>query len=148
MKKLILGMAVLVTLSLSAFATVEPINGKVIKQFNENHPTASNVKWFEGKNYYQVSFIQNEIRSTMYFNNENQIYRTLRYYGEDQLPPFISFKINERYKNKDIKGVTELTETNVGVSYEIVLEDSKNTIIIQSDQAGELHTVRKFKKTK
>ena len=147
MKKIILGMAVLVALSLSAFATTEPINGAIIKQFKDNYPTASNVKWFQGKDYYQVSFSQTDIRSTMYFNNEDQVFRTLRYYNEDQLPPLILFTINEQYKNKDIKSVTELTETNKGISYEIVLEDSKNTIIVHSDQAGELNTVSKFKKT-
>ena len=147
MKKIIFGMAVLVTLSFSAFATVDPINGEVLKQFNENHPTASHVKWYQGNNYYQVSFIQNEIRSTMYFNNENHIYRTLRYYGENQLPPFITFKVNEQYKNKEIKGVTELTEADHGLSYQIVLEDSHNTIIVHSDNNGNLSTVKKLKKS-
>lgn len=147
MKKIILGLTVLVALSLSAFTTVNPINEAVIKEFKKTYPTASEVKWFQGKDYYQVSFQQDETRSVIYFNNENHIYRTLRYYGEDQLPPFITLKINERYKNKEIKNITELSDVNKGLSYEIVLEDARHIYIVQSDDFGDLRTTKKLKKS-
>lgn len=147
MKKIILGMAVLVVLSLSAFATAEPINGAVIKQFKETHPAATNVKWYQGKDYYQVTFTQFNMRSTIYFNNEDHIFRTLRYYMQDQLPPFIAENIKTKYKNKKIKSVVEISEMGMGLFYQIVVEDSRNLFIVQSDQYGNLHTEKKFKKT-
>ena len=153
MKKIILGMAVLVALSLSAFTTVEPINTDapintaIVKQFKLTYPAASNVKWSQFEDFYQVHFTQGEIRSIIYFNNQDQIFRTLRYYGEDQLPPFITLKIKEHYKNKDIKNVTELSDVNRGLYYEIVVEDSKNIIIVKSDDHGNLETVQKMKKS-
>lgn len=147
MKKIILGMAVLVTLSLSAFTTVSPIDVTVIKQFKKTYPAATAVKWYQGKDYYQVYFTQGETRSIIYFNNENNIFRTLRYYGEAQLTPFITLKIKERYKNKDIKGVTELSDKEK-LTYTIVLEDEQNIFIVQSDDFGNLHTTKKLKKSR
>lgn len=147
MKKIILGMAVLVALSLSAFATEGPINGAVIKEFKKTYPAATNVKWYEAKDYYQVTFTQYEMRSTIYFNNEDHIFRTLRYYGEAQLPPFITQKIKARYKNKDIKSIVEISEIEKGLFYQIVLEDSRNLFIVQSDRYGNLHTDKKLKKS-
>lgn len=147
MKKIILGMAVLAALSLSAFTTVNPINETVIKEFKKTYPEASQVKWYQGTDYYQVSFLQGETRSVIYFNKKDHIYRTLRYYGEDQLPPFITLKINERYKNKKIKGITELSDTNTGLSYQIVLEDARHLFIVKSDDYGNLKTTKKLKKS-
>ena len=147
MKKIILGMAVLVALSLSAFATAEPINGAVIKQFKQTYPLANNVQWYQGKDYYQVRFNQDEMKTIIYFNNNDQIYRTIRYYGEGQLPPFITLKIKDRYKNKEIINVTELTDTNEGLSYEISLEDAATITIVRSDASGNLKTFKKMNKT-
>ena len=147
MKKIILGMAVLVALSLSAFTTVNPINEAVIKEFKKTYPTASHVKWYQGDDYYQVSFQQDETRSVIYFNNEDHVYRTLRYYGENQLPPFITIKIQERYKNKEIKYITELSDVNKGISYEIVLEDARYIFIVKSDEFGNLQTTKKLRKS-
>ena len=146
-------MAVLVALSLSAFTTVapsntvEPINTAIVKQFKQTYPAASNVKWSQFEDFYQVHFTQGETRSIIYFNNEDQIFRTLRYYGKDQLPPFITLKIKEQYKNKEIKSVTELSDVNRGLSYTIVVEDSKNIFIVKSDDHGNLHTAQKMKKS-
>ena len=147
MKKIILGMAMLVAFSLSAFATSEPINGKVIKEFKKTYPAATHVNWYEGKDYYQVTFTQYDMRSTIYFNNEDHIFRSLRYYKEDQLPPFIAENIKAKYKNKKIKSIVEISEMGMGLFYQIVVEDSRNLFIVQSDQYGNLHTEKKLKNT-
>lgn len=138
----------LAAFSLSSFTTLEPINEAVVKNFKKTYPEAGNVIWYQGNNYYQVSFSQQEIRTTMYFNNENQVYRTLRYYGENQLPPYIMFKLKQRYKNKEITGVTEMAEADMGVSYDVVLQDSQNIIMVHSDSYGNLQTTKKLKKSK
>jgi predicted AAA+ superfamily ATPase len=146
MKKIILILAIF-SLAFSAFATSKPVKESIVKKFKESYPTASDVRWFQGENQYQVSFWQNDVRTIMYFNDQDQVYRTLRYYEAKQLCPFIATKIKDKYAGKSIKSVAELTNDGEGILYEIVLEDSNRLYIVHSDDSGNLRTIKKLIKS-
>ena len=131
--------------ALSSFKAPIPPEETLEKQFNERYPEAREAKWFVKDNLYQVSFKQDDISVIIYFNKKNGVDRSLRYYEERDLNPFIACKIKENYKNKMIKGIAELT-TGYGIKYEIVMEDNASIYIIHSDSAGNMETVNKYKK--
>ena len=72
--------------------------------------------------------------------------KTLKYYGESELDPFIRGKVADKYTDKKIFGVTEVLSDDEH-TYNIVLEDAKYWYTIVSDETGSIRRVSKLKKT-
>ena len=68
MKKLISIAACLFVLSSFALANIP--NEKVLKVFSESFAAPSEVKWFEGNDYYEVRFVESNIRSVVSYDKE------------------------------------------------------------------------------
>lgn len=136
-------MAILFTLS--AYATPPEINGALVKKFTQAFPGAQSIKWYETETFYQVSFKDNDIRCSIYYDKDGNISRTLRYYEEAKLSPFITLKVKEQYLNKKIKGVVEMQDSD-GLVYEIIMQDAKHLYIINSDANGNMHLKDKLNK--
>ncbi|MGZ5190893.1 MAG: hypothetical protein ACXWCZ_07710, partial [Flavisolibacter sp.] len=66
------------------FSPVE-IDQKIQKTFDSSFPNAKEVNWLENKNSYEVSFIQNGIRSRVYYPKDNSFVRLTRYFKEENL---------------------------------------------------------------
>ncbi|MEO6133877.1 MAG: hypothetical protein ABIP35_01915 [Ginsengibacter sp.] len=143
MKKIIIGAAMLFTVS--AYANPTVIDVSILKNFKETFPAAQNVQWNETETYCRVGFKENDIQSSIYYDLKGNIIRTLRYYSEKNLCPFIALKVKEKYTNKSIKGIVELQDEN-GLIYEIIMEDEKSTYILNSDATGNIYLKNKLKK--
>ena len=72
--------------------------------------------------------------------------KTIKYYSDTELDPFIRAKVNARYKGKTIFGVTEVA-SNEEHFYQIILQDSKKWYTIKSDATGSITLVSKLVKT-
>lgn len=134
--------------TIAAYGIPGPVNESVIQKFKTNFPTASNVKWYEGKDYYQVTYMQDNIKTSLYYNNDDEIYRTIRYFDETYLPPFVTLRIKNKFENKSIHSVTEYSDRNEGFKYQIVLEDADNLFIVQCDSHGNINSKKKLIKSK
>ena len=143
MKKILICAAMLFTLSASATPT--SIDQAVIKRFKELFPEAQSTRWYEGNNYYQVSFEEKGILCKVFYGLDGKITSTYRYYDEKKLCPFIASKIKEKYSNKSVKGITEIQDDS-GLSYQLILQDEKNWFIVNCDEAGNMTVKNKFKK--
>lgn len=143
MKKIFYGIALL--LSTTAFAATPPVDEQTSKLFKETFPSATNVKWFDYETYYEVTFENNQIPSRVKYDLYGNILSARRDYQERDLPIFIRAKVKEKYSDKKIYGVTEITSFE-GVIYTIILEDDKNWITITSNEGGNLSLVQKVKK--
>jgi hypothetical protein len=119
------------------------IHETVVKKFNENFPEAQSVKWYSGTDYYEVSFINKDVPERVYYDLDGKVIRTIRYYDETKLNPFISQKIKEKYRNKSIKSVTELQEDS-GILYQIVLQDDKHLYIVNCNGSGEIYAQHNY----
>ena len=90
MKKLLAFGVSLVMLTTTTFANVDPtvenVNEKVLRAFQETFPIVNEVKWKEYANYYTVSFKQHDIQSEVRYDKEGNFLSSLRYYKEDMLP--------------------------------------------------------------
>lgn len=132
-------------LSTTAFAKHPPLDERIVEQFEKTFPAASNVKWSEYETFYEVVFYNNQIMCRARYDRKGTILSVLRYYYEKDLPHFISAKVKERYPGKKIFGVTEVN-SEVGLDYRIVLEDEKRWYHVNSDESGNLHLFKKYKK--
>ena len=131
--------------TLCAFATPSTINEAIIKKFNETFPAAQSVKWYESSDYYQVSFTKDDILCKIDYSLTGDIQRTMRYYKEKDLCPFIALQVKNKYKGKSIKGIAEMQNRN-GILYEIVMFDDAKWYIVHCDSDGNLTVKNKYKK--
>ena len=143
MKKIFFALALLV--STASFATNPEVDEQVSKQFKETFPGAIETKWYDYETFYEVVFKNNDILCRVKYDLRGNIISTRRDYHEKDLSLFIVAKVKEKYAGKKIFGVTEITSSD-GVTYNIVLEDDKNWINLNSDESGNISQVQKLKK--
>jgi hypothetical protein len=144
MKKIILA-ALITTISLSSFAKDPGVNEKVLDAFNKTFQNVQEVTWSELPQSYEVQFKQNEIKSSITYDMNGNILKTLRYYHEDHLPLIVLTKVKNKYADKKIFGITELS-TEEETTYYITLEDDKMWYNIKSDSHGFTTLEKKYKK--
>jgi len=138
---------VLVLIASIGFSFASPIvNEKVLEAFKKTFYNPQEIQWFENAEGYEVNFRCDDANSKVWYDKEGNILRTYRYYNEFKLPPFISGRVKKRYPDKNIFGVTEITNAE-GVSYYIKLEDEKNWITIKADSQGFLEVHEKYRKS-
>jgi hypothetical protein len=145
MKKIILFVALLVSIVAGAAASPTEVNEKVLKAFKETFSQAQDVVWHEYENYYQANFRQDDIQVRAQYDQEGVLIKTTRYYGEKQLLPNIVSRLKKKYGTKEIFGVTEVT-SDEEVSFVISLRDEKNYYEVKSDIYGNLEQTDKFKR--
>ena len=143
MKKIILSVALLVSIAATAAVAPAEVSQKVLKAFGETFAKAQDVVWQEYDNYYQANFKQDEIQVRAQYDAEGVLIKTIRYYGEKQLLPNVLSKLKKKYGTKEIFGVTETTSSDE-VNFIITIRDEKNYIIVKSDVYGNLEQTDKF----
>ena len=143
MKRVSISVVCLFLLAATSFAYLP--NEKVLKSFESTFSSPQEVKWYEHPDYYEVSFVQSDIRANVKYDLEGNFMSSTRYYKEQQLPTNILCKLKKRYADKNIFGVTELTSTDE-VNYYIKLEDSKNWITVKVNGNGQMEVFEKYKK--
>ena len=145
MKKIFFAAAAFM-LTCSAFAnTIKDVNAKVLDAFNKTFQNARQVVWHEYKDYYEVRFMQGTIDARVKYDTNGKIMEAVRYYKADNLPLLIRAKVENKYANEKIFGVTEVS-SDAGINYYIVLENEKNWINIKCDYLGNVSVQNKFKK--
>lgn len=136
----------LLTLSAGVFAAADlTISDKLLQAFHRTFPDAQQVKWAETEDRYLVNFKQGEILTKVEYDKEGNFLSSLRYYSEKNLPVNILYRLQKRYADKKVFGVTELTSDN-SVEYYIKLEDANSWITVRSNVDGALQVVEKYKK--
>ncbi len=144
MKKLFISAACILVFFFSMASEPLTVNEKVLQAFNGTFQNVQNIKWYKHKNSYEVYFQQNQIRTQVHYNDDGVIMQTIRYYQEQQLPLNILNRVRKQYSSKKIYGVTEVgNETDI--VYQIILEDEKSWLIINSDPYANFNQVDKFK---
>jgi hypothetical protein len=143
MKQFLFSFALLITEVL--FGAIPSIKDTIEKDFKKDFPKAEQVKWYKTDSMYEVLFINDQVNCRMSYRLDGTIDRTIRYYTEEHLPPFILARIKRKYAGKKIFGITEDTSAD-GLTYNIVLEDEKHWLNIQSDSVGNTFITNQYKK--
>jgi hypothetical protein len=145
-RKLLFASLCLLSLSAGVFANGGfSISEKLLKTFKQTFPDAEQVKWMEQADKYTVNFTENGILTKIDYDKEGNFVSSLRYYTERNLPVNIICKLQKKYSDKKVFGVTEMT-TDGTVEYYIKLEDATNWITVKSNVDGNLQVVEKYKK--
>lgn len=144
MKQVFYLAVMLISLSVSA-ATPPDVNQKVLKAFNTTFINAEDVTWKEMENSVQANFKLSQIQVRASYDHDGNLLETVRYYGEQNLPPNILDKLKKRYTGKTVFGITEISSDNE-VSYHISLKDEKFWYTVKSDPYGSLQQTDKFKR--
>lgn len=142
MKKILLSIAC--TIFMATSFAIAP-NEKVLKAFQVTFSSPENVKWYDHANYYEVSFIQSGIRSNVRYDKEGNFLGSTRYYNEQRLPMNILSKVKNKYPDKEIFGVTEITNTEE-INFYVKLEDDKHWITLKVNGNGYVQVYEKYKK--
>ena len=142
----------LLTLSVGVFAgtnegtgTNEIISDKLLQAFHKTFPDAQQVKWAETEDRYLVNFKQGDILTKVEYDKEGNFVNALRYYSEKNLPVNILCRLQKKYADKKVFGVTEITSDS-SVEYYIKLEDAENWITVKSNVDGNMQVVERYKK--
>jgi len=121
------------------------ISEKLLQTFKKTFPDAQQVMWSEQGDTYTVNFRQDEILTKVEYDKDGNFLNSLRYYGEKNLPVTILCRLQKRYGDKKVFGVTEMA-TESSVEYYIKLEDAENWITVRSNIDGNMQVVEKYKK--
>ena len=143
MKKLLLNLVLIGAVSF-AFA-MPPVSEQVLKQFSSTFPSVKDAKWFENENYYDAYFEKDEVKYHIRYDRNGKIISTRNYYAGKKLCPFIKAKLAEKYADKTIFGVTEITNSDE-MYYVVVLEDANSWTNVQVDATGRFTVLAKLKK--
>jgi hypothetical protein len=142
MKKILLTAALFV--SIVSFAN-PGVDAKVLDAFKATFSQAQEVAWTVQGDLYEVKFKLLEIRTTVTYDHDGQIVKTVRYYGEDKLPVMLLTRIKSKFAGKSIFGVTEVSSEE-GVEYHIILEDAKSWFNVKADGMANMYLERRISK--
>ncbi|HWJ91051.1 MAG TPA: hypothetical protein VNR87_08050 [Flavisolibacter sp.] len=140
MKKILIIMAVFV----SAAAWADP-GEKILRSFHESFPNADTVSWYENAKGYEACFTSRNIKCRIWYDNEGNVIKCIRYYGAENLHPFIIARVKMRYPALKIYGVTEESSED-GLQYHLTLEDDKRWYNVTGDYLGNFSLDKKFRK--
>lgn len=128
LNKLILTVAIAL---LGTFHVTAAPSESLLQLFNRTFPDAKYVKWAEEEGFYIVSFTRNDSQCRIWYDKEGSLVYSLKYCQETELPMKVLLAVKRRYHDKQIEGVTELTNKN-GVTYEVVLSDAKKWYVVNA----------------
>jgi len=143
MKKIFfIGLTILFTSGAIALPTSP--SDRILDMFHQHFPAVHQQIIKDCGDYFVVYFKENEVSSCrVFYTPKGAMIGTIRYYDGSKLDPFIRCMINEKYKGKEIKGITEVSSNEVH-SYEIILQDKKGGCKVKCDGNGRLTMVQKW----
>lgn len=126
-------------------STKSIINDKLLQAFKHTFPDAQEVKWIEQADRYTVNFKQGDVLTKVEYDKDGNFLNSLRYYSVKNLPVNILCRLQKKYADKTVFGVTEMT-SDASVEYYIKMEDAVNWTTVHSDSEGNMRVVEKYKK--
>ncbi len=145
MKKFIL-IAATAFASLSSFASVDPVTGKVLEAFRTEFADAKNVQWksLEDAGLFQATFTFNNSEVSVFYNADGEMVATARYISIDNLPIMVGKAIQHRYPEHAIKNVIEQVSGG-NTTYHVTLHGEKSSMIVSATPSGNLSIFKKIK---
>ena len=132
MKKIILSIATVLIIGLSAFANkVGDVNQQAVKAFTKEFANARNPIWEEKKDYTKVTFTLNEQVMSAFYNNNGELQAVVRNIISDQLPINLLTELKREYNGFWITELFEMASDDQ-TTYYITLENADKTIVLRS----------------
>ena len=144
MKKMILTLVIAVT-TLSAFASDENVNQKVLDAFKTEFNSAKDVEWSVGTNYYKATFNYNGKYVFAFYNEEGELLGLTRYLSPSDLPLTLQNNLKKNYEGYWVSDLFEASKDDA-TNYYITLENADTKIVLKSGE-NKWETFSKIKKS-
>ena len=147
MKKIILSIAAVIAIGVSAFANFEsPVaNPRAQEVFKKEFAGAEAVTWAEEGGYNKVSFLLGGNRAIALFSNEGELLGSIRDLVYYQLPLAVITTIDKRFTGSAIFDIREVSNSE-GTRYQFTLEQKGKKYHVALFPDGNLASMSKIKK--
>jgi hypothetical protein len=145
MKRMMITLVMIVTLTSGAFAGNEKIKQEVLDAFKNKFPYAQDVTWTEGDSYYQATFTFNGARLNAFYSTEAKLKYVARNIISTQLPLYLQNSLKMNYAHYWITDLFELSGKK-GFSYYITLEDADEKVVLKSAAGSDWELYKKTEK--
>ena len=145
MKKLLL-IAATAFASLTGFANVDPVNGKVLEAFRTTFADAKNVQWksLEESGLFQATFNYQNADVSAYYSEDGEMVALARYINKANLPIVVTKSIQERFPEHVIQTVIEHIAYG-STTYHVTLNSPKSSVVVAVSPSGDLSVSKKIK---
>lgn len=144
MKKMILVLAIIVS-AMSAFASDEKVNAKVLEAFQTEFNAVKNVNWTAGENYYKAEFVFNNQRVQAFYSVDGELMGLTRYITLLDLPLGLQTNLKKNYSDYWISDVFEVSKSDA-TGYYITLEGADTRLVMKSTDGEDWTVYKKIRK--
>jgi hypothetical protein len=147
MKKIILSLATVLMMGISAFAatTNEEVNQVAATAFHKAFVNARNIVWEQKQDFLKVTFTLNDQVLFAYYNNNGDLQAVVRNLTSSQLPISLLTDLKKEYNDFWISDLFEIA-SNDQTNYYITLENADKKIVLRSNGADNWSVYAKTKK--
>jgi hypothetical protein len=146
MKKIILSLATVLMIGLSAFAgKATDVNQQAKEAFTKDFASAKNAVWEQKRDYVKVTFTFNDQVLFAYYNNNGELQAVVRNILSDQLPISLLAELKKEYSGFWISELFEMASDDQ-TTYYVTLENADKTLVLKSSGASNWSVYSKTKK--
>ena len=131
MKKIIISLVTVFTVTADAFARDENIDEKIAKAFEKDFSAVQDARWSVKNNVYQVTFNYYDKTISAIYDKKGYLLGVTRYMLSTELPYYLQKKLKEYYNDYWVANLFELSNEN-GTSYHVTLQNAKETPVLSS----------------
>lgn len=142
MKKIMITLAMIITLATGVFAANTEIKPEVLQAFNHRFAQAENVIWQEGENFYKASFIFHGGAMNAYYDKEAKLIGVTRYISSTLLPLYLQNSLRKNYPGYWITDLFEMSKKK-GFSYYMTIRNADNGIVLKSESGSDWEVYQK-----
>ena len=138
MKKILLSIATVLMLGVSAFAAnngEDVANQLAVRSFKKDFANASNIVWEQKDAYTKATFSMNGQVLFAYYNNNGDLQAVVRNITSNQLPINLLTSLRNEYNDCWITDLFEMASDDQ-TSYYVTLETSEKKIVLKSTGSG------------
>ena len=141
MKRILVLLSAIITLTVSSFSNKPEPNKQVIKTFKANFPAATNVVWTVKKNIHTASFINNDKSQQAYYSTGGEYLGQAWQITIDETPEKVRFELLKVTKVSEIKSITLFFQPEGYPIYRAVTEKNGKRSIKEVDSYGQSNIV-------
>jgi hypothetical protein len=131
MKKIMITLAMMLTLITVAFAGEGSVKAEVLQAFKTKFTGAKEVNWSAGKQYAEASFLYNDTWLTAYYNDKAELIGVSHNISSGQLPFFLQNNLKKNYAGYWITDLFELSNQD-GFSYYVTVRNADEEVVLES----------------
>jgi len=119
-----------------AAAMPENVDAKILNHFAKTFKSAENVTWKHTKDYSKATFIRNDKRMEVFYDDKDELICTTTYIDLKELPDPALELLQGKYAGYRPASAIKCVDASGMLKYYIQLENDKRNIILQSDSDG------------